>query len=145
MDFSILRCGSALSVRVTELSKSMNVANLLHEFLVGTMGYHDWQVSKPKFRKGNTWWSGTNVNTLVRTNPDSHTITVYTNHMKLHFVIEEFMIDCCLMNGGMSTPVTPQNIVKCLCKVDVRDPGSFDKIKDKIETDWPRPSRRVSK
>ena len=94
----------------------MNIAEL----------FEDWLITECGFSKHQVGTSGTATWRIV---------IVYLGSTKLHFIVERrFFIDCCLMNGGMSTPTTVDNVIKVLFSwVDLRDPESLNIIGRKIQ------------
>jgi hypothetical protein len=95
----------------------MNLINLLKEFLTSECGFQDWQV----------------------TNRFGGEVIVYLNGRKLHFTFQDNIVDCCLMFGGMSTPSNHQYIIDTIfSNLDLRDPGSFGVIWEKMNEFLPK-------
>lgn len=60
-------------------------------------------------------------------------VIVYLDGKKLHFICDEYLVNCTLMRGGMVTPNNSENII-CIVfpNVDIRNPQSLIEIKNKL-------------
>jgi hypothetical protein len=100
----------------------MNLHTLLRDWLIETMGFREHQIEM----------RGVHVSRRKE-------IMVYIGGavQRLHFTFDEphepFKVDCCLLSGGMSSPINSESIIKTLCPyVDLRDPESLNILEDKI-------------
>jgi hypothetical protein len=103
----------------------MNLHILLKEWLVETMGFKEHQIEM----------RGVHI-------ARRREIVVYIGGatQRLHFVFDAgpepdrpFMVDCCLLSGGMSSPLNSESIIETLCPyIDLRDPESLNILEDKV-------------
>lgn len=105
----------------------MDLPSLLKEFLTGECGFQDWQVGVRKM-------GGAELH--IRPDRPARTrydITVYLSGRKLHFILDDYMLDCCLMLGGMSTPISDNILCTLFSWLDLRDPKSFEAIREAMD------------
>lgn len=101
----------------------MSLAILLKEYLISECGFQEWQI-QVRFSKE---------------------VIVYLSGRKLHFTLQNDVVDCCLMFGGMSTPNNQQYIIDTLfSNLDLKDPQSFEVIWGKMSSFLPKNKTRSS-